>query len=255
MMKQLVCMIIAAGLFVSTMAQSKLGITTDKTTSLVFPFAIKHVDRGTSSVLAQQVKEAPEILLVKAAEKDFTETNLSVVTDDGSVYAFTVLYDSKPATWVYYLPVNRTATTSTYANAILDNEKITKGIKDKKYNMKAVVDGIYIKDNVLYFQVFIENKGTIGYDIDLLRFFIKDKNRSKRTAIQETEQNPLLITGNHTKVQGNTSTVFVAALEKFTIPDKKYFIIRIMEKNGGRHFLLKVRNKDIMNAKLLPDLK
>lgn len=253
-MKRLVCMICAVWLFVSAEAQTKLSITTDKTTSLVFPFAIKHVDRGTSSVLAQQVKEAPEILLVKAAEKDFTETNLSVVTDDGSVYAFTVTYDNKPATWVYYLPVNRTATISSYANAILDNERTIKGIKDKKYNMKAGVKGIYIKDNTIYFQVYMNNTGTVDYDMDLLRFFIKDKKINKRTAVQESEQKPLQITGNYSKVKGSTNTVFVVAFEKFTIPDKKYLAIQMMEKNGGRHFLLKVHNKDIMKARVLPEL-
>lgn len=255
MMKQLVCMICAAWLFVSAVAQTKLSITTDKTTSLVFPFAIKHVDRGASSVLAQQVKEAPEILLVKAAEKYFTETNLSVVTDDGSVYAFTVIYDNKPAAWVFYLPVNRTATISSYANAILDNKRTIKGIKDKKYNMKAGIKGIYIKDNTIYFQVYINNDGAVDYDVDLLRFFIKDKKRSKRTAVQESEQKPLQITGNYSKVKGNNNTVFVAALEKFTIPDKKYLVVQIMEKNGGRHFLLKIRNRDILKARILPDLK
>jgi hypothetical protein len=248
-------MICAGWLVVSAFAQTRLAITTDKTTSLVFPFAIKHVDKGTSSVLAQQVKEAPEILLIKAAARDFTETNLSVVTDDGSVYAFTVIYDTRPAICVYYLPVNRTATISSYANAILDNERTTKGIKDKKYNMIVGVKGIYIKDNTIYFQVYINNDGTVDYDIDLLHFFIKDKKRSKRTAVQESEQKPLHITGNYNKVKGSHNTVFVVALEKFTIPDKKYLAIQMMEKNGGRHFLLKVRNKDIMKARVLPDLK
>lgn len=254
-MRRLVCMICVVWLFVSAVAQTKLSITTDKTTSLVFPFAIKHVDRGTSSVLAQQVKEAPEILLVKAAEKDFSETNLSVVTDDGSVYAFTVTYDNKPSVWVLYLPVNRTAAISSYANMIMDNERTLKKIKDKKYNMKAGIKGIYIKDNTIYFQVYINNDGTVDYDVDLLRFSTKDKKRSKRTAVQESEQKPLHITGNYNKVKGSNSTVFVAALEKFTIPDKKYLAIQMMEKNGGRHFLLKVHNKDLMKAIVLPDLK
>ncbi len=236
-------------------AQTKLNITTDKTTSLVFPFAIKHVDRGTASVLAQQVKEAPEILLVKAAAKDFAETNLSVVTDDGSVYAFTVNYDNKPSVWVYYLPVNRTATISSYANMILDNERTVRNIKDKKYNMKAGVKGIYIKDNTIYFQVYINNNGTVDYDVDLLLFFIKDRKRGKRTAVQEVEQRPVYATGNHSKVKGNSSTVFVMALEKFTIPDKKYLTVQITEKNGGRHFLLRLNNKEIIKARRLPDLK
>lgn len=254
-MKRMVSMICVCFAIIAAHAQTKLNITTDKTTSLVFPFAIKHVDRGTASVLAQQVKEAPEILLVKAAAKDFTETNLSVVTDDGSVYAFTVNYDSKPTVWVLYLPVNRTATISSYANMILDNERIVKKIKDKKYNMQAGIWGIYIKDNIIYYQLYINNDGTVDYDVDLLRFFIKDKKRSKRTAVQEMEQKPVYTTGNHSKVKGNSNTVFVIALEKFTIPDKKYLAVKITEKNGGRHFLLRVNNKAIMKSKVLPDLK
>lgn len=248
----MICMCITVGV---VNAQSKLNITTDKTTSLVFPFAIKHVDRGTASVLAQQVKDVPEILLVKAAAKDFAETNLSVVTDDGSVYAFTVNYDNKPAVWVHYLPINRTATISSYANMILDNERTIKKIKNKKYNMRAGIRGIYIKDNIIYYQLFVNNTGTVDYDVDLLRFFIKDKKRSKRTAVQEVEQKPVYITGNHGKIKGNSNTVFVVALEKFTIPDKKYLGVQITEKNGGRHFRLKVSNKDIMKSKILPDLK
>lgn len=254
-MKRIVSMICGCLIVMFSLAQTKLNITTDKTTSLVFPFAIKHVDRGTNSVLAKQVKEAPEILLVKAAEKDFTETNLSVVTDDGSVYAFTVIYNSKPAVWVIYLPVNRTATISSYANMILDNERIIKKIKDNKYNMQAGIRGIYIKDNIIYYQLYIKNDGTIDYDVDLLRFYIKDKKRSKRTAVQEVEQRPVYTVGNSSKIKGKSKTFFVVALEKFTIPDKKYLAVQITEKNGGRHFILRVSNKNIMKAKMLPDLK
>lgn len=254
-MKRIVSLICGCLIVMFSLAQTKLNITTDKTTSLVFPFAIKHVDRGTASVLAQQIKEAPEILLVKAAAKDFTETNLSVVTDDGSVYAFTVNYDTKPVVWVYYLPINRTATISSYANMILDNERIVRKIKDKKYNMQAGIRGIYIKDNIIYYQLYIKNDGTVDYDVDLLRFFIKDKKRSKRTAVQEVEQNPVYTIGNYSKVKGNNYSVFVVALEKFTIPDKKYLAVQITEKKGGRHFLLRVNNKAIMKSKVLPDLK
>lgn len=86
-------------------------------------------------------------------------------------------------------------------------------------------------------------------------FFIKDKKRSKRTAVQEVEQKPVYTAGNLNKVKGHSNTVFVIALEKFTIPDKKYLAVQITEKNGGRHFLLRLNNKEIMKAKVLPDLK
>ena len=167
-------------LFVSVMAQTSLCITTDKTTSLVFPYAILHVDRGTQAVLAQPVKEAPAILMVKAATKDFPETNLSVVTEDGSVYSFMVCYDSRPSVWVYHLPIQQKAALSTYANGILDNPKTIKGIKDKKWSMQSQLRGIYIKRDVIYYQLSIENNSPIEYNIDLLRFYIRDKKKNKR---------------------------------------------------------------------------
>jgi len=54
------------------MAQTSLCISTDKTTSLVFPFAIRHVDRGTESVLVQPIKEVPTILLLKSSFQRFS---------------------------------------------------------------------------------------------------------------------------------------------------------------------------------------
>ena len=254
-MKRLVWLALMSLFFVSLKAQTSLCISTEKTTSLVFPFSILHVDRGTQAILAQQVKESPTILLVKAAEKGFPETNLSVVTDDGSVYSFVVCYDNDPATWVYHLPTNKYATLATYANGILDNPRTMHGIKDEQWDIKAMVSGIYIKNEIMYYQLNITNSSPVDYDIDVLRFFIRDKKKGKRTAIQETDLKPLHISGNTSQVKANSTSSMVFALDKFTIPDAKYLVVQIMEKNGGRHLSMKVSNKKIMHAIILPDLK
>jgi conjugative transposon TraN protein len=236
-------------------AQIQLCITTDKTTSLVFPFAVRYVDRGNEFVLAQQVKEMPTILLVKAAAKDFTETNLSVVTDDGSVYSFSVCFDSKPKTWVHYVPVNTKATTAMYATGILDNPKRVKKINDHKWRTNAEVIGIYVKADVMFYQIRIKNNSPIDYNIDLINFFIKDKKKGKRTAVQETLLKPLHVVGNTTKVRAKSENIMVIALEKYTIPDAKNLMLQINEKNGGRHFSIRIKNRKIMKAVVLPDFK
>src|SRR4026208_1556513 len=103
-MKQFVCLVCGWFLVVLGFAQPvSLGISKDKTTSLIFPFAIRPVDRGTKDVLVQPVKEADNILLVKAATENFAETNLSIVTDDGSVYSFVLNFDNRPPVWVYHI--------------------------------------------------------------------------------------------------------------------------------------------------------
>lgn len=254
-MKQIVCLICAIGLTLTVFAQtSSLCIATNKTTSLIFPFPIKHVDRGTKDVLVQPVKEADNILLVKAATNNFSETNLSVITSDGSVYSFAVC-SGNPESWIYHLPAQSKIAISTYANGILDNPKTMNGIKDNSWDMFARVTGIYIKEKEIYYQLWLENQSPIDYDIEFLRFYIRDKKKGKRTATQENELVPQYIAGNTKQVRANDRSIIVVALEKFTIPDAKYLAIQIGEKNGGRHVSMKVNNNKIIKAIPLPDLK
>lgn len=254
-MKQFVCAVCAIGVFVSSFAQTPgIQIATDKTISLIFPCSIKHVDRGTKDILVQPLEESGNILLVKAASKDFPETNLSVVTDDGSVYSIAVSY-GETTTWIYRFPVQLKTSIYTYANSILDNLKTMIGIRDASWDMIARVIGIYIKDDVIYYQLDLQNQSPIDYDINFLRFYIRDKKKAKRTAIQEAEITPLYLAGSTSIVKANNHNSIVVALGKFTIPDAKYLAIEIGEKNGGRNLLLKVNNRKIIKAISLPDLK
>jgi hypothetical protein len=95
------------------------------------------------------------------------------------------------------------------------------GIKDEQWDIKAMVSGIYIKNEIMYYQLNVTNNSPVDYDIDVLRFFIRDKKKGKRTAIQETDLRPLHISGNVNQVKANTTSSIVFALNKFTIPDAK----------------------------------
>lgn len=250
-MKQLIILLLVCNVCI---AQTPLTVSTDKTTSLIFPFPIKYVDRGTKDVIVQPVKEDERILLVKAAGKHFTETNLSVVTGDGNVYEFTVNYAAQPSSLVLHLPPNKKATVSSYANSIL-NITPKRMVKVEHAGIVSKLSGIYIKEDVIYYQLEIHNHSPLDYDIELLKFHITDKKKGKRTALQENEVMPLYVAGNKSKVKAYGFSVIVVALEKFTIPDAKFLGIQLMEKNGGRHFNLKVYNNQILKAKILADLR
>ena len=254
-MKRSINLVIILCLSGRLVSQTSISLSTDKTTSLVFPFAITHVDRGTPSILAQSVKEIPTILLLKASDKDFSETNLSVVTNDGSLYSFLVYYKNKPDQLVYYLPVYPKNSPANYSSSILDNPPTIKNIQDKKWDIISKVKGIYIRQDIIYYQLELENKSSINYSIDLIRFYIRDGKKGKRTAVQENDLNPINVAGNISSVNANSSSVMVFAFAKFTIPDGKYLAVQIMEKDGGRHLSMKINNKKIMKAIILPDLK
>ena len=273
-MKQLVMLIFVCSLsffgFSQQTAALRVGIATDKTTSLLFPAAIRHVDLGTADVLAEQVKEAENLLLVKAGQTDFKETNLTVVTADGRLYLFKVVFDPAPATLVHRLSHSVASNNAdiafqgelmkpqdleAYCKGMLDNHRTMRGIVDASWDVMGRVDGIYIKDNVIFYQLLLYNQSTINYDVNFIRFYIRDKKKSKRTANQELELKPLYIAGNTTSVEGMSRNNVSFALAKFTLPDAKYLAIEIMEKNGGRHLRLKVNNRKIVRAQVLPDLQ
>ena len=66
-----------------------LDVTFDKTVHLIFPSAIRYVDLGSQNIIAGKAEDSENVLRVKASVKDFeTETNMSVICEDGSFYAF-----------------------------------------------------------------------------------------------------------------------------------------------------------------------
>ena len=73
-----------------------LEVTFDKTTHLIFPAPIRYVDLGSQTSLPAS-GGCGNVLRIKAAVQDFeTETNLSVICEDGSFYAFNVKYAAEP---------------------------------------------------------------------------------------------------------------------------------------------------------------
>ena len=253
-MKKIVCLICVFIIFKFGFAQRLLQVATDKTSSLIFPFPILHVDRGTKDILVQEVKETNNILLLKAGCKNFIATNLSVLTNDGSFYSFIVSYDSLPVNLVYRVSPQLKASIETRANSIIDNKPFLHGLKDKSWSMQTKVSGIYVHDDIIYYQLSLSNQSPLDYDIDFIRFYIRDKLQSKRTASQEIELKPIHIAGNIKQVKAGVGSTIVVALEKFTVPDAKLLAIEIAERNGGRHLQLKVNNRKIIKARVLPDL-
>lgn len=66
-----------------------LEVTFEKTVHLIFPAPIRYVDLGSQNIIAGKAEDAENVLRVKAAVPDFeTETNMSVICEDGSFYAF-----------------------------------------------------------------------------------------------------------------------------------------------------------------------
>src|SRR5690606_20873651 len=154
----------------------------------------------------------------KAGVKDFPETNLTVITADGQLYSFLVGYSENPVLNMVLPRAAPTARTGISFTEISDHESIVADAaekaarkkhflrkRDRDYDITLKLGGIYVADEVMYFQLELRNDSHIGYNIGQLRFYIRDKKKAKRTASQELELEPLFISGNTQSIDGHSS--------------------------------------------------
>ncbi|SRR6266542_4742757 len=241
-----------------------LSITCNKTTNLIFPYAIQSVDRGTKDILVQKVMGAENILQIKADKSNFSETNLSVVTKDGKLYSFILNYLDNPPQLniafqkdtfnsardrqVFFSETANQEELIAIAKYVLDAKKTVHGIKDRHETMLLSLSGLYANNDVFYFQLKLHNRSQVSYDINAIRFFIRDRKKSKRTAVQEREIKPIYVYGNDTSIKGESSQLCVIALPKFALADDKYLFVQVTENDGGRDLNIRVKNHHLLKA-------
>ena len=74
-----------------------LEVAFNKTTHVIFPSEIVYVDLGDENLVAGLADGAKNVLRVKSAVKSFkSETNLTVITDDGCFFTFNVKFAKEP---------------------------------------------------------------------------------------------------------------------------------------------------------------
>jgi len=242
-------------------------VTFNKTTSIVFPAIITSVDRGSPDVLARKANGVDNVLQLKAGKRNFKETNLTVITADGRLHHFRVQYSDTPLTFTYQatqqgkinskelsLPLifqsgMTVSEMHVLCQAIVDQRRRAALKSTSRFDMKLSLRGIYIEDNTMFFHFKVSNRSNIPYHTDIVRFFVKDKQKITRTASQEVEKVPSYRFGNDKVFQAKAADDIIYAIPKFTIPDVKLFVIEFIEKDGGRHLSLSVRNRAIIKAR------
>lgn len=258
-----------------------LEVTYDKTVHVIFPAAVRYVDLGSPNLIAGKADGAENVIRVKATVRNFqTETNMSVITEDGSFYTFNVRYAAEPlllnvemcdfihdgsivnrpnnAMEVYLSELGsespmlvRLIMKSIYKQ----DKREVKHIGCKRFGVQYLLKGIYTHNGLLYFHTQIRNASNVPFDVDFITFKIVDKKVAKRTAMQEQVIFPLRAYNYATRVAGKTDERTVFTLAKFTIPDDKCLVVELNEKNGGRHQSFVVENEDLVRANVINELK
>ena len=194
-----------------------LEVTYDKTVHIIFPAEVRYVDLGSPNLIAGKADGAENVIRVKATVKNFkNETNMSVITEDGSFYTFNVKYAKEPlllnvemcdfihdgegvnrpnnAQEIYLKELGsespmlvRLIMKSIYKQ----NKREVKHIGCKRFGIQYLLKGIYVHNDLLYLHTEIKNQSNVPFDVDYITFKIVDKKVAKRTAVQEQVILPL----------------------------------------------------------------
>ena len=251
-----------------------------KTVHILFPSPVTYIDIGSMDIIAGKADGAENVVRVKAAVRNFTtETNLTVITEDGGVFSFDVHYAETPTVSTIDISAlkqpavgsgptqpelaegrvllqevgrEKPATVKRILSDIYRQNRVdVKGVRTKKYGIGVEVLGIYVHNDVIYVHTMISNETNISFEVDARQFFVADKKLAKRTAQQQTPLDILRVCNDPTVVRGHQRQRTVFALPKLTIPDDKVLLLEIIERNGARHQTVEIPAKELLEAKLL----
>ena len=258
-----------------------LEVTFDKTVHIIFPASIRYVDLGSSNIIAGKAGTSENVLRVKASVRSFeSETNMAVITEEGSYYTFNVKFADEPEKLniemkdfmhdgiatnrpnnsldIYLKELGSESPRLVYLinRAIYKSDKrLVKHIGSKRFGIQYLLKGIYSHNNQLYLHTSIKNSSNVPFDIDFVRMKIVDRKVAKQTAIQETVIYPLRAYNFISTVGGNQTERTVFTIDKITIPNDKQLVIELFEKNGGRNQVFVIENADLLRAEEINELK
>lgn len=258
-----------------------LEVTFDKTVHIIFPASIRYVDLGSSNIIAGKAGASENVLRVKASVRGFeNETNMAVITEEGSYYTFNVKFADEPEKLniemkdfmhdgiatnrpnnsldIYLKELGSESPRLVYLinRSIYKNDKrLVKHIGSKRFGIQYLLKGIYSHNNLLYLHTSIKNLSNVPFDIDFVRMKIVDKKIAKQTAVQETVIYPLRAYNFISKVGGKQLERTVFTIDKITIPNDKQLVIELFEKSGGRNQSFVIENDDLLRAEEINELK
>ena len=240
-------------------------ISNIKTTHLIFPEKIVDVSVGNSNLIAaERIEDFDNIIRCKSLNSSFdiyNELNIIALGESGTIYPFNVTFSENPKQVSLAVGGNGNKTQKakftetsvnatsvpTIANAIFKKgQKLNIGIVQQK--IYFLLNSISVIDDVIMFNLSIQNKSNIDYEIDFIRCYIINNKTAKKQAFQMDIKEPIYSYSNNSIIiHPKDKYDCIQFHQRFTIPDKHSLYFEVFEKNGGRHLKFLVPNKELLS--------
>lgn len=253
-MKTLIIIIFLATIGTVTYAQDTAYISRDKTTALFFNSSVKVIGKTPSDFEVKQIENG--LITLKAINPDFKSVKLNIQDQNtDQVYHIPVQYSYGRAGRRIEVGGNRAIITvirspiTNYAaigNQLASGKRSDMVDRKKIGGVKAWVNKLSLANNKVFFRLDIRNRSNLPYDVDFIRFYIRDLKTVARMATHEQEIVPIYSNLNkHTTILKSKEIAKVFGFHRFSLSDDQALNIELYERNGNRHLYLQIKQKDL----------
>lgn len=243
-------------------------------------YVLAQIPETVTNVL--RVKANPKATIFCQADSG-KETNMTVITEDGGFFSFLIRYQEEPEILNINMANNVTADDYTsrslginraaaitfvqsvsatdglpvaeadllnHCERVLERKPFMRNIGASSMRLTHLLTGIYVADKVMYLQFNLRNDSQLDYEVDFVKFYVRDKEKLKRMAAQEVELKPYGRYPVEPKLlRAKTEQSVVYALPMTTLTEEKVLDIELYEKQGGRHLRFQVEADVLLLAK------
>ena len=253
-MKTLIIIIFLATIGTVTYAQDTAYISRDKTTALFFNSSVKVIGKTPSDFEVKQIENG--LITLKAINPDFKSVKLNIQDQNtDQVYHIPVQYSYGRAGRRIEVGGNRAIITvirspiTNYAaigNQLASGKRSDMVDRKKIGGVKAWVNKLSLANNKVFFRLDIRNRSNLPYDVDFIRFYIRDLKTVARMATHEQEIVPIYSNLNkHTTILKSKEIAKVFGFHRFSLSDDQALNIELYERNVNRHLYLQIKQKDL----------
>ncbi len=230
-----------------------IGVSSQRTVSLIFPANIVSVDRGSEQILVQ--KATPNILKIKADSVFLDTTNLTVVTTDGKLYSFLIGFVSSPLHYVIDLAGTKDVLQDTvltaFARRVRNAPSYIRGVRFSSGQVWVQLLGLYSNGIVIAVKLRVLNRSSFIYELEGMNAYITQKRSGKRRASQEIVISILLQDAAIQTVRERQAVEFVILLPKSSLVEGQILMLELLEKGGHRQLVMNLPHHQIISAKIL----
>ncbi|MDT0687344.1 DUF4138 domain-containing protein [Salegentibacter sp. F188] len=270
--------LISIFLFGTTFTKAQTPIILDtiyandqKNVALFFPQPIRQGITGSENFVFTYNREKEQYFGLLQA-KPGMESNLLVVNRNGSVFSYIVKYKKQLDRLNYFIPKSKSIGNEKpivadsakvnesnkelgnevyyyqkFSSYLLDRKQRIGRIKKRNEGIVLSIENIVFDKDELYFVIQIENKSTLDYDLNFLKFSVETRQKGKRKSLQRLYHEPIFKYNSPSKVAENETVRLVYVLPKFSISNDRRTVLELNEKNGERNLKLKILRRFINN--------